>query len=262
MRGTKPLVRSLMLAFTVVLLGATTSGVAWFSPSQAIGALSRDDEDVARCIHDDPKSVRAGLGIQAISTNPKLALIQIQSTCICGAQNCPFWVYRVDGNVAKKLIDGYAIDVDAKPKPSGWPDITALAHDSALVSDGTRFAFRDGGYVPVETWRVRGDTGEIKKTREIKFAPGKSSTRLSGAIGTDWGDVYTFTAKAGQHLTLSSAVPLGGIDVAIAFGEKAPRPVGLNAAVVLAASGTYVLTVDPVGADVADRRYVFTLSIR
>lgn len=262
MRGARVVVARLGLVLAIMLLGAATPGIAWFSQSQAIGALTRDDDDIARCMHDDPKSIRAGLEIQAISTKPKLALVQVQSSCICGAQNCPFWVYRIERGKAEKLGDGYAIDVGAKPQSSGWPDIIAAAHDSALITDGTRFAYRNGGYEPVETWRLRGDTGERKTTTEIKFARGSSSTHLSGLISTDWGDIYTFAARAGQCLVITSAVPPGGIDVVIASGEKPPITVVPNAAVVLPVSGMYQLTVDPASARVAHLRYAFTLSIR
>lgn len=262
MRGTRLVVPRLWLVFAIMLLGATAPSVAWFSQAEAIRALSHDDPDVARCMRENPKSIRAGVDIQAISSKPKLALVQVQSSCICGAQNCPFWVYRVEDGKAKKLVDGYAIDVGAKPQTAGWPDVTAVAHDSALVTDGTRFAYRNGSYEPVETWRTRGDTGERKTTTEIKFAPGASSIRLSGQVSTNWGDIYTFAAHAGQRFTVSNPVPRDSIEVAIISGENVPIRVLPNAPIVLPVSGVYQLTVDSSGADVAHLHYTLALSIR
>jgi hypothetical protein len=253
--------RRLPLILAIVLVGAARPSVAWFSPAQAIRALTHDDAEIAECMQDHPNSVRAGLEIQAISTKPKLALVQVQSTCICGAQNCPFWVYRVENGKAEKLLDGFAIAVGAKPQTSAWPDIVAAAHDSALITDGTRFAYRHGTYEPVENWRIRGDTGERKTTNEISFAPGTSAKRLRGTVSANWGDIYTFTARTGQRLTVSSLDPARGIDVAISSGGNAPISVVANTAVVLPAGGDYQLTVDPV-ADVTNLRYAFTLSIR
>lgn len=251
-----------VLSMLVVLFGTAAPGVPWFSPAQALSALVRDDADVARCMHDDPTNARAGLGIEAISRSPRLALVQMQATCICGAQNCPFWVYRVDRGATRQLLSGFTIDVSAIARPSGWPDIVAMAHDSALVTDGTRFAYRNGTYVAVESWRVRSDTGAHKPvSTEIKFVPGKSSAQLSGMVSTGWNDVYTFTAGAGQRLTIA-ATPPQGIDIEIYPDNKPPLHADLRgASLVLPSTGTYRMTVDPVGEDVTDHRYVLTFSI-
>jgi hypothetical protein len=216
-------------------------------------------------MQQDAKSLRAGITVSAIASNPKLALVQVMASCVCGTQNCPFWVYRVDGGSAKRLIDGFVIDVSIVPRSSGPPDIVAVAHDSALVMDATRYAYRNGSYVAVDSWRSRGDTGSRKPMSvKIKFAQGTSSASLAGAVSVGWGDVYTFAATAGQRLTISSVHPASDIDVELFPENRSPVHVVLNGkAIFLPATGTYQLTVDPgeAGSE-KGMRYSFTLTIR
>lgn len=252
--------RLVLVILAAGLFGAAVKGVPWFSSAQALDALVHDDPDVARCMQEDPKNVRAGLDVEAISSNPRLALVQMQASCICGAQNCPFWVYRVEGRAAHLVLNSFAIHVKAIAPPSGQPDIVAMAHDSALVTNGGRFAYRNGAYVLIEAWRVRNDTGARKPvSTEIKFLAGASSARLSGTISTGWNDMYTFAASAGQRLTISNASQ--DIDVEIYPNNRPPMHVDPGGSVTLPLTGTYQMSVDPVGEDVENRRYVLTLSI-
>ena len=258
--------RYAVYALAAALLGATVPGVSWFTPAQAMSALARDDSTVQSCMQQDAKGMRAGLTVQALSSSPHVALVEMQELCVCGAQNCPFWIYRVDGNSAKQLVAGYGISIETVARRSGPPDVVALAHDSALVSDGMRYAFQSGKYVAVDSWRVRGDTNARKPAAiEIKFAPGTSSARLSGSVSTGWNDVYTFGASAQQRLTISAATPQKGLDIELyrePYGTP-PLNVDLGGKVVtLPVTGSYRVTVDPIGSDSGSVRYAFTLTIR
>ncbi len=257
--------RLALYAVAVLLLGAAAPGVPWFTPSRALSALERDDQNVASCMQQDAKTVRAGVSVEAIASNPKLALVQLTAACVCGAQNCPFWVYRVDGGSAKHILDGFMIDISTVPRSSGPPDIVTMAHESALVLDGMRYSYRNGSYVTVDSWRIRSDTNARKPASvEVKFAPGTSSAHVTGAVSVGWGDIYTFAAAAGQRLTISSVSPASGIDVGLFADNKSPIQVDLSGRpIVLPAATTYLLTVDPAAAGNADGvRYSFTLAIR
>src|SRR5579862_4719979 len=81
------------------------------SGGQALAIVGRDDSGVRRCIREDPKAMRAGVSVRPIAAQPRLELIEIQASCICGAQNCPFWVYRLDGGPPRQLLTDFAIDV-------------------------------------------------------------------------------------------------------------------------------------------------------
>lgn len=258
--------RFALYALAAVFLGATGRGVPWFTPARAMSALVRDDFTVQACMPQHDKGIREALTVQALASNPRLALVQVQESCVCGAQNCPFWVYRVDGGAAKQILADYVISIQTVARRSGPPDIVTLAHDSALVSDGTRYAFANGSYVAVNSWRVRGDTGATKpESVEIKFAPGTSSARLSGSVSTGWNDVYTFAASAGQRLTISAATPPKGLDIELYAESNGPQPRRVapdRKAVVLPVTGKYRMSVDAIGTDMANVRYALTLTIR
>ena len=257
--------RFALYAVAVLLFGAAAPGVPWFSPTQALSALVRDDNSVAACMQQDAKIVRAGVSVQAISSNPKLALVQVTAPCVCGAQNCPFYVYRVDGSGAKNVLTGFMVDINTVRQASGPPDIVAMAHDSALVQAGMRYAYRNGKYVVADSWRLNTQTNERKPvSAEVKFPPGMSSTRLAGTVSLGWGDVYTFSAAPGQRLVISSADPAAGIDILLLPDEKPPIHVDPKGnGVVLPPAKTYLLTVDPAAAGNGDTvRYSFMLSIR
>lgn len=257
--------RFALYALAAVLLGATAPGVPWFTPTQALDALQRDDSTVRACVQRDPKGMRSALTIRAIASKPRLALVQIQNSCDCGAQNCPFWIYRVTSGGPKLVLADVGITISTVSRASGPPDIVTLAHDSALVSDGTRYAFKDGTYVAADSWRVRGDTGARKPLSvQVKFLPGTSSAQLSGNVSLGWNDVYTFAAFAGQRLSISSARPLKTLDVELYAQSNGGQPVPVHAdgrAVVLPLTGTYQLTVDTGASDGSNVQYALTLAI-
>ena len=234
---------------------------------QALRYVGRDDADVRGCMQSDAKSMREGTSASDLAQSPRIVLVEIQSTCICGEHNCPFWIYRLDGTGAKVLAHDFAVDVKPVRSASAGspPDLVATAHDSAAVSDSTRFAYRNGTYASVDSWRVRNDTGERKPMSiEVKFAPGTSSARLHGKTAVGWEDVYAFAAAAGQRISIGDVSPSRGLDVELAQDGKSPvrvAPGGPSAT--LPASGRYRLTVEPSGdAPDAGMPYSFTLTIR
>ncbi|MBV8601797.1 MAG: hypothetical protein JO359_09580 [Candidatus Eremiobacteraeota bacterium] len=262
MRSSWPRLSIYVLA--VALFGAASANVPWLSPDQALRAVARDDADVAACLKKDPKALREGVSVKSISELRRLALVEIQAPCVCGAQNCPFWVYRVDGTDARQALASFAIAVTTEPRGSGWPDVIATAHSSALITAGTRYAGQDGKYVPIASWRVRNDTNARKSDIPVRFVPGVSSAKLAGTISLDWGDVYTFVAQAGQQLTITGATPSGlalfltqnaddgAASVTVVSGKSLALPV----------SGSYRLSVDPPPAATGNVRYALIFSIR
>jgi hypothetical protein len=191
-------------------------------------------------------------------------LASVSGSCICGNVNCPYLVLRLDpGGAAKVLLSTYAYEVVPAGAQQPLPNLRERAHNSALVSDETIDAYRNGAYAPISNVRVRGDTGERKPlSLPLRFAPGASSAPIAGRISAGWSDDYELNAARGQQLTLGavhgpadltfSLVPAGGKGGSIALtpGKPASLPV----------SGTYHLSVDT-GSDEA-RDYRATVTIR
>lgn len=189
----------------------------------------------------------------------RVVIASVSGSCICGNVNCPYIVLRLDGDRGTVLLDTYAYSVEPAGAASPLPNLREVAHDSALVSDVTTDAYRNGTYVAVDVRRVRGDTGESKPdTVPIRFAPGTSSAVIRGRVAAGWYDQYTFDAAAGGRLTVSGTVPPG---TSLSL-ESAGQPVELQPgrAVTLPKSGRYRLLVD--GAGDAEQAYRATVTIR
>ncbi|MBV8644050.1 MAG: hypothetical protein JO225_09060 [Candidatus Eremiobacteraeota bacterium] len=192
----------------------------------------------------------------------EVVLASVESPCICGAQNCPYYVIRLTAGNPRVLLSTFGISARTRAE-SPLPRIVVDAHDSALVVDETTYAYRDGKYVGVDSVRVRA-SDNARKPQEVpvRFAAGASSARLSGSIANGWFDTYTFAAGKGQkvqvdgvsskaHLTLTL---FGGPDVITS------RPLTPGVPFTLPKSTTYRLMVD-CDAD-HDTPYALTFAIR
>jgi hypothetical protein len=188
----------------------------------------------------------------------RVVIASVSGSCICGNVNCPYVVLRLDGDRGTVLLDTYAYSVEPAGAASPLPNLREVAHDSALVSDVTTDAYRNGKYVAVDARRLRGDTGESKPDSvPIRFAPGTSSAVIHGRVATGWYDQYTFDAAAGQRLMVGGPAPLS---YSLSL-EPAGQPIELQPgrAVTLPKSGRYRLLVD--GAGDAEQAYSAAITI-
>ena len=132
-----------------------------------------------------------------------VVLANVESPCICGAQNCPSIAIRVTRGKPRELLTVYAIGVrttgDAKP----LPDLVVDAHDSAMVMDETTYSYRNGAYAVIDSARVRAsDRARKPNSLPVRFALGASSANLSGKVSIGWYDAYVFAANKGQQLLI------------------------------------------------------------
>jgi hypothetical protein len=189
----------------------------------------------------------------------KVVLASVQSNCICGNVNCPFYVLRLDaGDAPAVLLNTSAYGLTAVGHAAPLPDLREIAHDSALVSDETIDAFRDGKYVAIASARIRSDNGARKANAvPIRFAPGTSSAPLSGSVSEGWYDEYALVAARGQRVTIAG--PPGLI---YELTNQTSRSIALRpgVAATLPAGGTWLLEVD--GGGDAAQAYRATVTIR
>ena len=234
-----------------------------FSPGRALKVLQRDDETVQACKALHPGALRENtLSLSLLSRNPELVLVEMFDPCVCGAANCPVWIYRVRGPEDERLLSSYAIGVKkVATAGDGVPDVVVTSHNSAAISDQIRYAYRDGKFVETGSWIVRG--AERKPTSiPLQFAPGASRARVHGKIAFDWNDAYTLDAAKGQSLEISAVA--AGPSIVRLRGAGVDRTLAADRPFVLPASGRYTLDVE-VGNDAPvdrDTAYAFTVSIR
>ena len=68
--------------------------------------------------------MRGVLEYKQVSKNPNIVLVTVfYDPCVCFAQNCPFWVYRVSDPTATKVLEGVAIDVKVVPTGGAVPEV-------------------------------------------------------------------------------------------------------------------------------------------
>lgn len=234
-----------------------------FNADRALVVLARDDETVAACQSERPGSLRPeNVKLTLLSRGPELVLVEMyDDACVCGAHNCPFWIYRVRGPEDERLATSWAYDVSVVPAAGGVPDVVGTSHDSAAVSDVVRFAYRNGTYVEAESWKLRGNDRKPISV-PVHFAPGTSSTRLHGTIGLGWTDDYTVVAAKGQTLEVSAVAAKRPTLIRL-MGNDVNQTLTPGRPFILPAAGTYTIDVDlGYTDDDRDAAYAFTLSIR
>jgi len=102
------------------------------APTALLEILDKDDRD---CV-----TTRGGLG-KTVNVQPiQLAdhssqiLVRGSGLCLCGAQNCLFWIYRQTGNRYELLLNGTgSTKVRAGQKSAkGYRDVITESHASAM----------------------------------------------------------------------------------------------------------------------------------
>jgi len=128
-----------------------------FSVDRALRTLGHDDSTIEICTKEDPRGMRDAISLTRISQNPRLVLITVHHRCPCGAQNCPFWVYRLSGASPELVLNDLAVSVKAVPaRASAVPEIVAVSHASAFLSMEIRYRFEGGKFVEAGAWKRRG----------------------------------------------------------------------------------------------------------
>jgi hypothetical protein len=247
-----------MIALVLAATLATTVTLdARHAALRALIASAGDGCDAAHLT-----SAIAGATFQRLGTieGDEVALASVEDPCLCGAQNCPYYVVRF-GAVPKLLYATSGISAATK---SGipLPMLVVTAHDSALVMDVTTVAWRSGGYRQIASARVRGDTGAEKSDDlPIRFARGASSTVLRGSASEGWYDSYAFDATKGRHVLISGVHAGSPVRITVltadgtTFAQVTPgRPYRLPA------SGAYHVQVEPDAEH--DVPYSLTFAIR
>jgi hypothetical protein len=187
-------------------------------------------------------------------------LASVESACICGNVNCPFYVLRLDpGGAPAVLLNTSAYGVTPVGPAAPLPNLREIAHDSALVSDETIDAFRAGKYVAIASARIRSDNGARKANAiPIRFVPGTSSAPLSGSVSEGWYDEYALVAESGQHITIAGP---SGLTYELT-NQTTSHAIDLRpgVAAMLPAGGTWLLHVD--SEDDSARAYRATVTVR
>ncbi|MBV8298720.1 MAG: hypothetical protein JO083_04040 [Candidatus Eremiobacteraeota bacterium] len=233
------------------------------APHAALYGVLAQGTDAGGCDAAQLRKAAANAPIRPLGSagGDRVVLAEVFEPCICGAQNCPYYVLRLGAGKPRVLVSGYAISVKTKPAPQ-LPTIVARMHDSAMVVDESTYTYRNGAYALTDSARVRGDT-EARKPNDapVHFAAGASSASLHGSVSTGWYDSYAFDAARGQTL-LIDGVRSGAklvLHLSVPDGDRFTdvRP---GTPFTLPKTGTYHLIVDT--DSVTDVAYALTLAIR
>lgn len=149
---------------------------------RALQLLEREYANIEACDPDHRRSLRDAIERTQVSQNPNIVLLTVFDSCLCFAQNCPFWVYHVGTRSATKILESVAVGVKVVPSNGATPDIDFIAHESAMRKNEWRYSYRNGTYVESQAWRVYRDSRKPVSI-PVRFAPGTASTRLSGTVG-------------------------------------------------------------------------------
>lgn len=231
------------------------------APIVALALARALDSDGTGCSAAELHGIVQKADVSTLGTidGSRVILAAVSGSCICGTVNCPYVVLRLDGARTSVLLHtyGYAVGPFGKARP--LPNLREVTHDSALVSDVTTDAYRNGKYVAIDTQRVRGDTGESKPdTVPVRFAPGTTSAVVHGSVSEGWYDQYTFAAAAEQRITVGGPTRLT-YTLSVESSDE-PTELRPGRAVTLPKGGRYRLLVD--GAGDAEEAYRATITIR
>jgi peroxiredoxin len=116
------------------------------APASLLEILDKDDRD---CVLTNG-GLRKSATVQSIRLvhGTRQLLVRGSGSCLCGAQNCGFWVYRKNGSKYELLLEGAgSIKVSAaRTSANGYRDIVSQSHASAAETiirtyryDGSRY---------------------------------------------------------------------------------------------------------------------------
>lgn len=117
------------------------------APPALLEILDKEDRDCVVTNGGLNKAVHVQ-AIQLAADHSRQILIKGSGLCICGAQNCLFWIYRQTGNRNELLLNGTgSTKVRARQKSAkGYRDVITESHASANETilrtyryDGSRY---------------------------------------------------------------------------------------------------------------------------
>lgn len=121
----------LISIFSTVSHGQTRARLN--APKELLDILDKEDRDcvvtnggLSKSVHVQP--------IQLAPDNSRQILVRGSGLCLCGAQNCLFWIYRKTGNRYELLLKGTgSTKVRAGQKSAkGYREIISESHASAM----------------------------------------------------------------------------------------------------------------------------------
>jgi thiol-disulfide isomerase/thioredoxin len=132
-------IRSIVVVITSAVLisiianagqAQTRSGLN--APKELLDVLDKEDRDCVVTNGGLSKSVRVQ-AIQLAADHSRQILVRGSGLCLCGAQNCGFWIYRKTGNRYELLLKGTgSTKVRAGEKSAkGYRDVISESHASA-----------------------------------------------------------------------------------------------------------------------------------
>jgi hypothetical protein len=218
------------------------------APHAALLAVVSASQDAGACAPAQLRKAVADASIRSLGrvAGDEVVLATIVAPCICGAQNCPYYAVRLTPGKPRLLLDAFGIDVRDADRARPLPGLIVAAHDSAMITDETTFAYRNGGFTGVSSERVRGqDHARKPQAIPVRFAAGASSAPLRGTISLGWYDVYSFDATKGQRLTVDGVRSRAKVRLTL-FGPESAQYANLQAGVPfrLPGTGTYRVQVD------------------
>lgn len=251
-------------AIPVPVVLAAAPATALDRPHAALlSVLSRSD-DSGGCTPAQLRAAAAGAGLSPLGRveGDAVVLATVESPCLCGAQNCPYYALRVGAGAPRVLLSTFGIDVKTRPA-APLPGLVLRAHDSALVSIESVYAYRNGRYDTVAKERVRGSDGARKPGAPVpvRFAAGASAAPLRGRVSLGWEDAYAFAASKGQRVLIDGVRSRERLRLTL-YDPRDGSAASLRAGVpfALPASGTYRLAVETDAEE--DAPYALTLAIR
>jgi hypothetical protein len=244
-----------------LVLAAALAAAPLDGPHAAV--LNVLQHDTMGCDPAEVRAAAAGADLTRLGRvgGSQVVLASLHQPCLCGNVNCPYFVLRLDPGKPRLLYSTYGFTLTTLAA-APLPTLVVRAHDSALITDETVAAYRNGKYVDQAYARVRGDNGARKPNDvPVRFAAGASAATLRGSASTGWYDSYAFDAQAGQRLTVGGAHAKGKIVVNLLGPEPAgPLTVVLDQPLVLPKTGSYHLQVEVAAEN--DVPYSLTLAIR
>jgi hypothetical protein len=141
------------------------------APTTLLGILDKEDRDCVVTNGGLGKAVHVQ-AIQLAADRTSQILVRGSGLCLCGAQNCLFWIYRKTGNRYELLLSGTgSTKVSAGQKSAkGYRDVITESHASANETilrtyryDGSQYQLKrcvnrayyddDGNYTKKPTYR-------------------------------------------------------------------------------------------------------------